>query len=411
MNTEFTLKTDKPQQDITFDELMSQIPGGFTEREYYPKFPEYKDIDWNTPIPNLSYVPKENLKVIIDPELGYEVKRDLNLNYLEKNEYNPWPRVQPEPEVEHYTDENIILFSQDIDVDKLTEDQFHRRLNHFKENCSSSEQFKEIDEKFKKAYEELGDKPKQMHPRARRFPGVEDSVIDNVDENCIYHGFLDYDFNVKFVEFTPEALIEPEGHNPWKTTGREEVDFWRDRYQNKIIPSVSPLTGKRYPFWINGECCWDFKTEDELRRMWLETNHYNDLEFHKKIMKESGVIRPNWSYNEEDHKKPWEFSMDEIEQSEVEFVQEYLAYEEEIKDAKERFKQTKREFQLRGVNVRLCMKACKTISKERKKDVAQERELERIQGHIQNNISLYSSIIRVLNGDTENTFDTKVNVG
>ena len=57
------------------------------------------------------------------------------------------------------------------------------------------------------------------------------------------------------------------------------------------------------------------------------------------------------------------------------------------------------------------MKACKTISKERKKDVAQERELERIQGHIQNNISLYSSIIRVLNGDTENTFDTKVNVG
>lgn len=100
---------------------------------------------------------------------------------------------------------------------------------------------------------------------------------------------------------------------------------------------------------------------------------------------------------EKDKKRPKGcYSMDEITENELKFAKEYVAYEEELKEIKARFKGIKEEYAALGVNTRAVIKSIKKVAKSFKLSKTDHDDEERIEGFIRGNNELFSYIERVM---------------
>lgn len=82
---------------------------------------------------------------------------------------------------------------------------------------------------------------------------------------------------------------------------------------------------------------------------------------------------------------------------ETEYIDIILSYEEELKDLKRRFKLNTLEYQARGVQTRLVIKAVKQAAKDAKKEGYVIKDENRIQERINNDSNLLGRICSVIN--------------
>jgi len=78
------------------------------------------------------------------------------------------------------------------------------------------------------------------------------------------------------------------------------------------------------------------------------------------------------------------------------FAKEYVAYEEELKEVKERFKRVKEEYAALGVNTRAVIKSVKKIAKSFKISKTDADDEERLEGAIRGDTNLFSYIEKVM---------------
>ena len=82
---------------------------------------------------------------------------------------------------------------------------------------------------------------------------------------------------------------------------------------------------------------------------------------------------------------------------ETEFIDVILSYEEELKDLKRRFKLNTLEYQSKGVQTRLVIKAVKQAAKDAKKEGYVIKDENRIQERINNDSDLLGRICTIIN--------------
>ena len=82
---------------------------------------------------------------------------------------------------------------------------------------------------------------------------------------------------------------------------------------------------------------------------------------------------------------------------ETEYIDVILSYEEELKDLKRRFKLNTLEYQSKGVQTRLVIKAVKQAAKEAKKEGYVIKDENRIQERINNDSDLLGRICTIIN--------------
>lgn len=90
------------------------------------------------------------------------------------------------------------------------------------------------------------------------------------------------------------------------------------------------------------------------------------------------------------------YTMEEIAQYEMEFIKEYISYEEEMKELKQRFKALKSEYQGRGVNTKIAIKTVKKIAKKYKLSDNDITDEERMENSIRNDVNLFTYLTNVL---------------
>lgn len=90
-------------------------------------------------------------------------------------------------------------------------------------------------------------------------------------------------------------------------------------------------------------------------------------------------------------------SENSIHRLETEYIDVILSYEEELKDLKRRFKLNTLEYQAKGVQTRLVIKAVKQAAKDAKKEGYVIKDENRIQERINNDSDLLGRICAIIN--------------
>jgi hypothetical protein len=87
----------------------------------------------------------------------------------------------------------------------------------------------------------------------------------------------------------------------------------------------------------------------------------------------------------------------EILKAEIEFVTAITDYEAEIRELKEKFKETTQEFAVKGVETKLVQKAVKQIAKDHKLTPQQSQIRQKIYENISRNPDAVARILAVFN--------------
>ncbi len=90
-------------------------------------------------------------------------------------------------------------------------------------------------------------------------------------------------------------------------------------------------------------------------------------------------------------------SIENIEKSEKEFLNEFLNYNEDVKNLKLSFKNITAEYQASGVNTKVIIRAAKQIARNNKKNKQELTDEERIFNNLYNDKDLMLKICSILN--------------
>lgn len=89
------------------------------------------------------------------------------------------------------------------------------------------------------------------------------------------------------------------------------------------------------------------------------------------------------------------YTPEELENLELQFINEFLSVEKEIKEIKENFKEVKKSYKENGVNVSLIMKKCKSVGKKSRRTKTELDEEQRISDMISNSVEIFSRVCEI----------------